>query len=92
MSRPSGRTSDQLRPITLEPSVAIHAEGSCLTKFGNTHVFCNSLDERVPSFLRNSGRGWVTAEYGMRRDQHIAAWTVKPHVANSPVEHWKFSG
>ena len=66
MSRPSGRTSDQLRSISLEPSVALHAEGSCLAKFGYTHVFCTaSLDERVPSFLRNSGRGWVTAEYGM---------------------------
>ena len=66
MSRPSGRISDQLRSISFEPSVALHAEGSCLTKFGNTHVFCTaSLDERVPPFLRNSGRGWVTAEYGM---------------------------
>ena len=66
MSRPSGRTSDQLRSISMEPSVALHAEGSCLAKFGNTHVFCTaSLDERVPPFLRNSGRGWVTAEYGM---------------------------
>ena len=66
MSRPSGRTSDQLRSISLEPSVALHAEGSCLAKFGNTHVLCTaSLDERVPAFLRNSGRGWVTAEYGM---------------------------
>ena len=66
MSRPSGRTSDQLRSISIEPSVALHAEGSCLAKFGNTHVFCTaSLDERVPPFLRNSGRGWVTAEYGM---------------------------
>ena len=66
MSRPSGRTSDQLRSISLDPSVALHAEGSCLAKFGNTHVFCTaSLDERVPPFLRNSGRGWVTAEYGM---------------------------
>ena len=66
MSRPSGRTADQLRSISLEPSVALHAEGSCLAKFGNTHVFCTaSLDERVPPFLRNSGRGWVTAEYGM---------------------------
>ena len=66
MSRPSSRTSDQLRSISLDPSVALHAEGSCLAKFGNTHVFCTaSLDERVPPFLRNSGRGWVTAEYGM---------------------------
>ena len=66
MSRPSGRSVDQLRSISLEPSIALHAEGSCLAKFGNTHVFCTaSLDERMPPFLRNSGKGWVTAEYGM---------------------------
>jgi ribonuclease PH len=66
MSRPSGRSFDQLRSISLEPSIALHAEGSCLAKFGNTHVFCTaSIEERVPPFLRNSGKGWVTAEYGM---------------------------
>ena len=64
--RPSGRASDMLRAISLEPSVSIHAEGSCMAKFGNTHVLCTaSVDERVPPFLRNSGKGWVTAEYGM---------------------------
>lgn len=66
MQRPSGRTGNQLRAISLEPSVSLHAEGSCMAKFGNTHVLCTaSIDERVPSFLRNSGKGWVTAEYGM---------------------------
>lgn len=66
MQRPSGRTGNQLRTISLEPSVSLHAEGSCMAKFGNTHVLCTaSIDERVPSFLRNSGKGWVTAEYGM---------------------------
>jgi ribonuclease PH len=55
-----------MRAIALEPSVSIHAEGSCMAKFGNTHVLCTaSVDERVPPFLRNSGKGWVTAEYGM---------------------------
>ena len=64
--RPSGRASDMLRTIALEPSVSVHAEGSCMAKFGNTHVLCTaSVDERVPAFLRNSGKGWVTAEYGM---------------------------
>ena len=64
--RPSGRSSDMLRAISLEPSVSIHAEGSCMAKFGNTHVLCTaSVDERVPPFLRNCGKGWVTAEYGM---------------------------
>ena len=66
MLRPSGRTSNQLRTIKLEPSISLHAEGSCFAKFGNTHVLCTaSLDERVPPFLRNSGKGWITAEYGM---------------------------
>src|ERR1044071_4955940 len=64
--RPSGRTPDQLRRISLEPGFAKHAEGSCLARFGDTHVLCTaSLEERVPPFLRNTGRGWVTAEYGM---------------------------
>jgi ribonuclease PH len=66
MTRPSGRASDALRNVTLERGFAKHAEGSCLVRFGDTHVLCTaSLDERVPPFLRNSGRGWVTAEYGM---------------------------
>jgi ribonuclease PH len=64
--RPSGRAVDQLREISLEPGFAKYAEGSCLVRFGDTHVLCvASLDERVPPFLRNSGQGWVTAEYGM---------------------------
>jgi ribonuclease PH len=64
--RPSGRAPDQLRDIALETDVSMHAEGSCLAKFGNTHVLCTaSLVEGVPGWLRNSGRGWVTAEYGM---------------------------
>lgn len=66
MPRPSGRTATDLRTVILEPSVALHAEGSCMAKFGNTHVLCTaSIDERVPPFLRNAGKGWVTAEYGM---------------------------
>ena len=64
--RPSGRARDQLRPIVLETDVNKYAEGSCLAKFGDTHVLCTaSLVESVPPWLRNSGRGWVTAEYGM---------------------------
>jgi ribonuclease PH len=64
--RLSGRAPDQLRPISLEPGFSRHAEGSCLVRFGDTHVLCTaSVDEKVPPFLRNSGRGWVTAEYGM---------------------------
>jgi ribonuclease PH len=64
--RPSGRAPDALRAIVLEPGYAKYAEGSCLVRFGDTHVLCTaSLDEKVPPFLRNSGQGWVTAEYGM---------------------------
>jgi ribonuclease PH len=64
--RPSGRAPDQLREVTLEPGYAPHAEGSCLVRCGGTHVLCTAtVQDRVPPFLRNSGRGWVTAEYGM---------------------------
>jgi ribonuclease PH len=64
--RPSGRAPDALRPVSLEPGFAKHAEGSCLARFGDTHVLCTAtVEERVPPFLRNTGRGWVTAEYGM---------------------------
>jgi len=64
--RPSGRALDELRPVSLEPGFAKYAEGSCLVRFGDTHVLCAaSVDERVPPWMRNSGRGWVTAEYGM---------------------------
>jgi ribonuclease PH len=64
--RPSGRASDAMRLVTLEPGVAKYAEGSCLAKFGDTHVLCTAtIEERVPPWMRNSGKGWVTAEYGM---------------------------
>jgi len=64
--RPSGRRPDELRPIRLETGWARHAEGSCLARFGETHVLCTAtVEDKVPPFLRNSGRGWVTAEYGM---------------------------
>ena len=64
--RPSGRAPDELRTISLETGFAKHAEGSCLARFGDTHVLCAAtVEERVPPWMRNSGRGWVTAEYGM---------------------------
>ena len=60
------RNFDQLRDVTFETNVNLHAEGSCLVKFGNTHVMCTaSIDDKTPPWLRNSGKGWVTAEYGM---------------------------
>src|SRR4029077_7274498 len=64
--RPSGRAPDEMRPVILDPGFAKYAEGSCLAKFGDTQVLCTaSVEERVPPFLRNTGKGWVTAEYGM---------------------------
>jgi ribonuclease PH len=64
--RPSGRAIDEMRKVSLEPGVAKYAEGSCMARFGDTHVLCTaSVLDRVPPFMRNSGRGWVTAEYGM---------------------------
>lgn len=64
--RPSGRNLDQMRPISIETGVTRHAEGSCLIKVGDTHVLCTaSIEPRVPPFLRNTGLGWVTGEYGM---------------------------
>ena len=64
--RPSGRTINQIRPVSIEIDITKHAEGSCLIKCGDTHVICTaSVEENVPPFLRKSGLGWVTAEYGM---------------------------
>jgi ribonuclease PH len=64
--RPSGRQIDEMRAVSIETGVSRHAEGSCLIRVGDTAVLCTaSLDERVPPWLRNSGLGWVTAEYGM---------------------------
>lgn len=64
--RPSGRKLDEMRAVSIETGVMKHAEGSCLIKVGNTHVLCSaSLEDRPPPFLKNTGLGWVTAEYGM---------------------------
>jgi ribonuclease PH len=64
--RPSGRAPEEIRPVSLEPGIARHAEGSCLVRIGDTHLMCTaSLEDRVPQWLRGLGRGWITAEYGM---------------------------
>ncbi len=64
--RPSGRALDELRNVSLELGFSKHAEGSCLVRFGDTHVLCTaSVDHRLPPWMRDSGKGWVTAEYGM---------------------------
>jgi ribonuclease PH len=66
MNRTDGRLPSQLRPIKISPSFTMHAEGSVLIEAGRTHVICTaSVEDRVPPFLRNTGKGWVTAEYGM---------------------------
>ena len=64
--RPSGRASDMLRPVRLDTGVTKHAEGACLACFGDTQVLCTAtVEDKVPLFLRNTGAGWITAEYGM---------------------------
>lgn len=64
--RPSGRKTDAMRQVSFQRNFSKHAEGSCLVKFGDTHVLCTaSLEDKTPPWLRNSGKGWVTAEYGM---------------------------
>jgi len=64
--RPSGRAADALRAVSLEPDINKHAEGSCLVRLGDTHVICTAtVEQRVPHWLKGSGKGWITAEYGM---------------------------
>ena len=64
--RPSGRATDEMRPVSIETGVTKHAEGSCLIRMGDTHVLCTAtIEDRVPPFIKGSGLGWVTAEYGM---------------------------
>ncbi|RID90936.1 ribonuclease PH [Gemmobacter lutimaris] len=64
--RPSGRKLDQLRAVSIETNTSLHAEGSCLIRMGNTHVICTAtIEDKTPPFLKNTGLGWVTAEYGM---------------------------
>ena len=64
--RPTGRAADEIRSVSLERGASKHAEGSCLVRFGDTHVLCTaSVEERLPPWLRGGGKGWVTAEYGM---------------------------
>ncbi|MGC1488918.1 MAG: ribonuclease PH, partial [Albidovulum sp.] len=64
--RPSGRKLDEMRAISIETGITKHAEGSCLIRCGGTHVLCTAtIEDKAPSFLKGSGLGWVTAEYGM---------------------------
>ena len=64
--RPSGRKLDEMRNVSIETNITMHAEGSCIIKMGDTHVICTAtIEDRVPPFIKGSGLGWVTAEYGM---------------------------
>ena len=64
--RPSGRKLDEVRNVSIETNITMHAEGSCIIKMGDTHVICTAtVEDRVPPFIKGSGMGWVTAEYGM---------------------------
>ena len=64
--RPSGRKLDELRNVSIETNITMHAEGSCIIKMGDTHIICTAtIEDRVPPFIKGSGLGWVTAEYGM---------------------------
>jgi ribonuclease PH len=85
-----------MRQVTLEPGWAPSAEGSCLVRFGNTHVLCAaSVQERVPPFLRNTGRGWVTAEYGMlprATDKRTDREAVRGHQSGRTMEIQRLIG
>ena len=93
--RHPNRAPDQMRSVSLEPGFAKHAEGSCLVKFGDTHVLVTaSLEETAPSFLRGSGKGWVTAEYGMlprstherMRREAAVGQTIRPDPGNPAAD------
>ena len=88
--RPSNRTLNQIRQVTIETNVNAYAEGSCLVKFGNTHVLCTaSIEEKVPPFLRNKGTGWVSAEYNMlARSTHsrMSRDPLKPNGRNIEIQ------
>ena len=88
--RPSKRTPNQIRNVSIETNVNAYAEGSCLIKFGNTHVLCTAtIEEKVPPFLRNKGTGWVTAEYNMlARSTHTrnSRDPMKPNGRNIEIQ------
>jgi ribonuclease PH len=88
--RPSNRKPNQIREVSIEAGVNAYAEGSCLVKFGNTHVLCTaSIEDKVPPFLRNKGTGWITAEYNMlARSTHsrISRDPSKPNGRNIEIQ------
>ena len=91
--RPSKRAVDALRPISLERGVSRHAEGSCLVRFGETHVLCMaSVGESVPPWLKGGGKGWVTAEYGMLPRATRSAPAARPRPASNRAARRRSSG
>ena len=91
--RPSGRTAQQIRPVTITRNFTKHAEGSVLIEFGDTKVLCNATVEAgVPRFLKGQGQGWVTAEYSMLPRLPTLARSAKRRVASKEAARWKSSG
>ena len=89
--RPSGRKYDEMRDVRFELDVAKHAEGSCMANFGYTRSSAASIENRVPGWLRDTGIGWITAEYGMLPRSTHTRQIVKQPAVNSPEGHRKFS-
>lgn len=84
--RPSGRKLDEMRAVSIETGFTKHAEGSALIKMGDTHVLCTAtIEDRVPPFIKGSGLGWVTAEYGMLPAPPTHGCVAKPPPANKAV-------
>ena len=90
--RPSGRKLSDLRAVSIETGVMKHAEGSCLIKMGETHVLCSAtIEDKAPPFLKNTGQGWVTAEYGMLPRATNSRTRREAAAGSSPEEHRKFN-
>ena len=96
MTRPSGRNAENIRDVEFVTGFTKHAEGSCLVKFGDTHVLCTaSVEDKVPGWMKNTGKGWVTAEYGMlprsthsRIDREAAKGKQSGRTQGNPALDW----
>ena len=90
--RPSGRATDEMRPVTFTRNFTSHAEGSVLVEFGNTKVICTaSVEENVPGWMRGKGKGWITAEYGMLPRSTHTRMGREAARGNSLAVHRKFN-
>ena len=91
--RVDGRGPDQMRPLKMTPDFISTAEGSVLIEIGSTRVICTAtVDDGVPGFMKGTGKGWVTSEYGMLPGQRRNARNAKRRAANSLGARWRFSG